>query len=103
MTDDAFEIVKGDWECALGAAEQIDAACAGGNRCLVTCVEGRNRSGFVAALAIHLIGDVLGDEAIAAVQNNRTGALYNWHFQNALRQRCLRAVQAVASPDGPLP
>jgi len=88
LTDDAFEIVEGDWERAMLAAQEVASVSCSGQRVLVSCVEGRNRSGLVAALAVHILTGMSGQDACSKVQAGRSGSLYNWHFVQALRDRC---------------
>ena len=88
LTDDAFQIVDGDWERARAAAERVVVAQYSGKRSLITCVEGRNRSGLVAAIALATMRGNGGQDAIDMVQRTRPGSLYNWHFQEALRRNC---------------
>src|SRR5690242_18888807 len=42
-----------DWVHALRTGQRVAEFVAGGERVLVTCAEGRNRSGLISAIALH--------------------------------------------------
>lgn len=94
LTDDAFEIVQGDWGRACGAAAEVVERIKGGKRVYVYCREGLNRSALVAALAVRELCVCSGASAVEMVRSHRAGALYNWHFSAALGQ--------LGPPDGEL-
>ncbi len=98
LTDDAFEIVKGDWARAQLAADFAASEVQRGHRVLVFCREGMNRSGLVAALAVRLLRRCSGQEALELVQARRAGSLYNWHFKKALM-----ALSPPAAPEADAP
>lgn len=83
LTDDAFEIVKGDEARAKKAAEVVARAVVNGGKVLVTCSAGQNRSGWVAAWAMVMLG-TSGKEAVEHVQARRPKSLYNWFFKTHL-------------------
>ena len=85
LTDDAFQIVSGDLERAKAAAKRVALCLEQGSGALVMCREGMNRSGWVAAWAITMIGAMDGPAAIERVQSHRDGSLYNWFFCEHLR------------------
>jgi protein-tyrosine phosphatase len=72
-----------EWGMAIGAAEEALRALARGERVLVTCRMGLNRSGLVCALVLVLNGRRPA-EAIAHIQRRRPGALNNPEFVKAL-------------------
>jgi hypothetical protein len=86
LTDDAFCVVAGDLERAHAAADWSAKWVAHGKRVAVVCREGLNRSGLVAALAIRQLASIDGALALEYVQARRSGSLYNWFFQQALRE-----------------
>jgi len=69
---------------ASGAAEEVVRRWRRGERVLVTCMAGRNRSGLVSALALRRIGGVSGRQALQHVQMMRPTALTNPNFANFL-------------------
>jgi protein-tyrosine phosphatase len=70
---------------AMQAATVVVQARARGDRVLVTCMQGRNRSGLIAALALRRLG-VSADDAVSMVRSARgIGALNNAHFLALLR------------------
>jgi protein-tyrosine phosphatase len=76
-------------EVAADAAKRAANAYRRGERVLVTCAEGRNRSGLVTALALHFATGCGGPAAVEIVKARRlapTGpALSNPTFENFLR------------------
>lgn len=56
-----------------------------GHTVLTTCIQGRNRSGLVNALALVNLYKMSGSEALALVQSKRANALTNPQFQKLLK------------------
>lgn len=83
--DDA-EVTTDLKRTAVAAAHEVAAALLLGERVLVTCNQGRNRSGLVAALALVLVSELDGAHAAAQVQASRPRALVNPHFVRWLRE-----------------
>ena len=69
---------------AIRAARQTTLLLSRGKKVLVTCMQGRNRSGLVSALALHNLLGVSGLEAASMVQNKRPNSLMNPQFVLAL-------------------
>jgi protein-tyrosine phosphatase len=63
-----------------------------GAQVLVTCRMGKNRSGLVSALALHLLTGQSGKACIQHIQSRRKGALRNPGFNE-----CLVRLQSVGS------
>ena len=80
---------------AFRAARVVAEAVRDRRPCLVTCYQGLNRSGLVTALSLVLMGHS-GDWAIRQVQFRRTGALFNRHFQEVVREVCRQRRQQAA-------
>jgi protein-tyrosine phosphatase len=70
------------WRAAAVVAQEVARRRA----VLVTCAQGRNRSGLVSALALCLMG-MKGRDAIALVRARRANALTNPAFNAYLLQR----------------
>jgi protein-tyrosine phosphatase len=64
-----------DFDIAWQAAEAVARDLALGRRVLVTCRMGRNRSGLVAALALHILTGASGAEVLDIVSSRRRDAL----------------------------
>jgi len=81
---------RDDVKAAMRAAASVADAAYGGEKVLVTCMAGRNRSGLVNALALCELFGVSGQEAMEIVQARRRhatgGALENPQFQKLLRR-----------------
>jgi len=82
LTDDAFEIVRGDQERCHKAAEEIvkvlrDPAAL----VLVTCSAGQNRSSWVAGRAMIMMGRKPTD-VVATLERER--GFVNWFFKQDL-------------------
>lgn len=67
------------------AAREVARALQSGQRVLVTCWMGLNRSGIISARALQLLGVPI-DRAIAMVRAARPNALFNKHFVRHLRR-----------------
>lgn len=65
------------------AADRVTEIVRGGGRVLVTCIEGRNRSGMIVALALRNLYGMNGASAMMHVKQNRkhADALTNQYFQ----------------------
>lgn len=61
-------------QIAQKAARRVARTYAGGGSALVTCMQGRNRSGLVTALAICMLYGCSGRRAALVVQQRRRGA-----------------------------
>jgi hypothetical protein len=70
---------------ATFAARRALAYLHRGQRVLVTCAAGRNRSGLVSALVLMMRRGMTGEEAVRRVQSRRKDALTNPSFAAYLR------------------
>jgi len=71
LFDDGSPMSRSHAHQALSAAGFVAARVRSGGRVLVTCMQGRNRSGLVAALALTRITGRSGAEAAAVVKSRR--------------------------------
>lgn len=55
-------------------------------RVLVTCQQGRNRSGLVVSLAVHLLTGWAGERCVDWIQRQRKNSLMNPSFMKVLRE-----------------
>lgn len=70
---------------AIAAARHVAKALKEGKRALVTCQQGKNRSAFVAALALSQITKLTAEQLVELVRAKRhPDALYNPHFREYL-------------------
>jgi protein-tyrosine phosphatase len=74
------------WQLALVAAYQVTDAIRRGKKVLVTCNAGRNRSGLIVALALHLLSGQPAAPIIGYVKKARPGALSNPSFVRAIME-----------------
>lgn len=72
------------WSRAKRAARAVAHRIRKGKRVLVTCAQGRNRSGLVVALALRELTGRSGHRIVAHVRSLRTNALANPYFVRAL-------------------
>lgn len=72
------------WARAQAAADVVAEAMLRGERVLVTCMAGRNRSGLIAALALRRARNLSGAEAMELVRAARPNALTNPTFSRYL-------------------
>jgi len=76
----------GDKRNASMVAREVARRVRRGKSCLVTCAAGRNRSGLVVALAMHLLDQSVSPDAIIArIKARRADALTNPWFNDAIR------------------
>ena len=80
LRDNFFAPVEDQIDVALNGAQRTARALDKGQKVLVTCYLGKNRSGLVSALALHLLTGCGGDEAVRTVKKGRPGALENPQF-----------------------
>ncbi len=78
---------------AIQAARRVARAYAQGKQVLISCMQGRNRSGLVTALTLHLLYGLSGDKARAFIRSRVPNALTNPHFE-----RFLSKVPARSAP-----
>lgn len=84
---DAIDVTDELWRAADAAAATVVKHLADGQSVLVTCQEGRNRSGLVCAIALCRQG-LAPDKAVQQVRSRRGGrALSNPQFVKALKRR----------------
>jgi len=81
---------------AFDAAREVVRRWRLGQRILVTCHQGRNRSGLVTALALMMMG-ATDQQAIEAVRAARKNALTNRHFVQVLADAQARRAQKRAA------
>lgn len=79
---------KRDW---IAAAKEISQRAKSGQKVLVTCYAGLNRSGVVSALAAHFLTGRDAQSCIDLVRMSREGALQNPMFVKWLRSYCVPA------------
>jgi len=82
---DDWEPSSSEWRIARRAGTVVAQALRGGQRVLVTCAMGRNRSGLVVALALIESTGAAPELVIGKIARLREGALSNPHFVRALR------------------
>ena len=80
---------------AVEAGRVVAADLQMGRRVLSTCWQGRNRSGLVSALGLHMLLGISGDAAVDIVRKNRRGAMTNPLFCEMLRK-----IQSVQPDEG---
>lgn len=80
---------------ALQASRLVCKRFQAGKKVLVSCMQGRNRSGLVSALALHRLYGMAGERCIKYIQNKRANALTNPEFNKFLDQLAARERQGV--------
>ena len=87
MRDDYLELQDEDRARALATSRILAHYLkTGRSRILVTCHEGRNRSGLVSALTLMRLYGWTGARAAEWVQRKRAGSLTNPHFLRSLQE-----------------
>jgi protein-tyrosine phosphatase len=90
--DDSTRPTDHDLMTAWTAAEAVARDMRRGRRVLVTCRMGRNRSAFVAALALHLVTGAPGEETLNLVRSRRTDAVGVQALSNSAFRQFLRTL-----------
>lgn len=70
----------------LRAAEEVAHRVKDGQKVLVTCMAGLNRSGFITAVALHHLTGWSGEACVKWIQRRRRNALCNETFVKYLRE-----------------
>lgn len=78
----------------LPAAQQVAEHVRAGDKCLVTCMGGYNRSGFINAMALHYLTGWSGKDCVDRIKSRRQHGLSNATFATYI----IDNVQAVTSP-----
>jgi hypothetical protein len=74
------------WRMVWNTAGKVAKAVQAGKRVLVTCAEGRNRSGLVNAVALHQLTGWDGEKCIQHIKFRRPRALDNPWFCSKIRE-----------------
>lgn len=82
-------------DASIAAADAIRM----GGRVLVTCQQGKNRSGLVSALTVHRLQGLSGEACVAVVKRARRIALTNPQFVEALARIPIRRTVASSPID----
>lgn len=80
MDDNYDHMPREDKERSILCAPRVARRLRAGKRVLVTCHQGRNRSGLISAMALVLAHGMRPSEAILAVRGARMHALQNPQF-----------------------
>lgn len=80
LDDHLQPLTTDEWKTILGAASFSADRLRSGDRVLVTCHQGINRSGIVTALIVCLLTGMTGKQAVQHVRQRRPGALRNTSF-----------------------
>lgn len=86
LDDNGNEPTSSEWNHAVETARRVARRVRSGRRTLVTCAQGRNRSGLVMALALHMLTGISGRRAVRHIQKLRQDALTNQGFVRALER-----------------
>jgi hypothetical protein len=84
LTDDGSPMTMRQWAMAIHTSAIVARSVARGERTLVSCAQGRNRSGLVVALTLYRLTDMSGPQTVEHVRRLRTGALENDDFVHRL-------------------
>lgn len=94
--DSGTPLTAAQWATAVRAGELVAKAIERGERVLVTCQMGRNRSGLVSALALHMLTGISGGEAARIVKAQRANALTNrWFLATLFRVPASRRMRRL--------
>lgn len=101
--DDGSRLTRKQLDIAIAAGRQVAEAVKAGEKVLVTCQEGINRSGLVNAIALHLLNGWSGTKSVLHIRSTRKHpkgwmALTNLDFVKALEKLSLN--EPVVLPPG---
>jgi hypothetical protein len=82
--DSGTPISKAQADIACRAARQVAHEYRSGKKILVSCMQGRNRSGLVSALTLHLLYGMSGKDAMGFVKDRIPNSLVNPSFNRFL-------------------
>lgn len=85
--DPTVRLAESDWKKAVWAAEIVARRVRRGQRVLVTCAAGRNRSGLVTSIALHMLSGMRGRDCIRHIRQRRQNACTNPRFNEAVMRR----------------
>lgn len=85
LDDNFFSFPETDFRRAVRTAERVARRVRADKRVLVVCTQGRNRSGLVNALALHMLTGLSGTACVQHVRRHRRHALTNPLFVRRLR------------------
>lgn len=97
LDDDGKPLPSKHVEEAFVLADRLARRARAGLAVLVTCMQGRNRSGLVTALTLARMTGASGSEAMRAVQERRRSP-FGGALQNPQFNRLLRLVPSKPSP-----
>lgn len=88
IDDNGHDLPTDDEKLVQRTAREVEMRMSAGQKILVTCAQGRNRSGLVNALVIHraMRGTKSGADVVRYIQSRRPNALTNEAFVRAIRR-----------------
>ena len=96
LDDSGYPPTPGEQRAAVMAARAVTNIVRSGRKVLVTCYQGRNRSGLIVGLTIaELLPDANRVSIIDAIQEARPGSLSNRWFETMVRTAPRRQRRAV--------
>jgi len=86
LDDHPYQLSQAEWDAIVRSAKLAGDNVMRGGRSLITCWEGRNRSGIITAVTLTLLTGWPADKAVARIRSRRPGALTNESFVRQLRR-----------------
>ncbi len=96
--DSENPFTRSQLDAAVRATRAVHDAYLSGKNVLISCMAGRNRSGLVTALTLHLLFGLSGQEAREFIRAKVPHALTNPHFNRFLDGVRPRKTRARAQP-----
>lgn len=84
MDDD--KLTSSQWLQVVNTARTVAKRVQAGDKTLITCQAGLNRSGIITAVTLHLLTGVAGSRIVRMIQAKREHALCNKSFVERLNQ-----------------
>lgn len=86
--DPTVPLTDDEWRMVVRTSETVERRVRRGQRVLVTCAQGRNRSGLVSAIALHLLTGMRGRDIIRHIRQRRANACTNSMFNRLIMEQC---------------
>lgn len=84
LRDDGSAFTQREWNRAVRTSDAVVDLLLRRKRVLVTCAQGRNRSGLVSGIVLYRLTTLSGEQIVRYIQDRRPGALTNDDFAAAL-------------------
>jgi len=86
LDDHPYQLSQAEWSAIINSAMLAGDNIMRGGRSLITCWQGRNRSGLITAVTLMLLTGWSAEKVVARIRSRRRGALSNESFVRQLKR-----------------